>query len=653
MVSPDAGGTIGPPDANAEAVLDASELVDAPDTGVDIDAAGDCSEEAAEEIPTGPDVWINEDDSVYTMSNDIVTVTISKQSGNMKSLVYNGMETIVGGYWSHDTTGGANIITRIAIDPTSNGGDRGEVSVKGISGGIKMGHGPGAEADGDIPADIEIRYSMGRGESGVYTYSIFDHLPEYAAATMTEARFAAGLVDMYDWISVDEQRNRYYPEPVADEDKYAFTAIQSENLAYGWSSTTQKVGWWIINPTIEYLSGGPTKPEFLCHRNTDAAAAPVVLNYWRSSHYGGAGVSVSAGEHWTKVIGPFYMYMNGGDDANAMWDDAKTQAVKEKRKWPYSWVSGVDYPTRNERSAVSGKIVLNDSLMPGGARFIGKLMVGLAYAPYRAESSLGGTREFNWQLDAKHYQFWERVDDQSGSFTIPDVRPGIYTLYAFADGVLGEFTKADITIQTGGAPLDLGQLEWKPIRHGRQLWEIGIANRTATEFMNGDKYFEPDVPLAYPPLFPNDVNFTVDQSDYSRDWYFEHIPHDVNGTAVAAPYQGVVGQGRATPFAIHFNLASSPNGRATLRLAICGTGTNRIDVAVNNTSIGPVSLGIPDGVITGHQVQGLWDERELSVDAALLSQGSNGLTLIVPAGSINNGVIYDYLRLELEDTPTM
>jgi len=38
---------------------------------------------------------------------------------------------------------------------------------------------------------------------------------------------------------------------------------------------------------------------------TNRIAAPCVLNYWRSSHYGGAEVSVAAGEKWSKVIGPF------------------------------------------------------------------------------------------------------------------------------------------------------------------------------------------------------------------------------------------------------------------------------------------------------------------------------------------------------------
>lgn len=597
----------------------------------------------------GSPVTITESDSSYGLSNGIVCARISKRSGTLTSLTYQGLETIAGGFWSHDTTGGSETAARITIHPESTNGNRGEVSVKGISGGVKMGHGPGAEPDGDFPADIEIRYCMERDQPGVYTYCTFEHLQKYPAQSMTEARFCAGLATFFDWITVDEKRNKHYPQPVPDEDKYVYTALQSRNRAYGFSSTTKNLGWWIINPSVEYLSGGPTKVEFLCHRHTDSRAAPVVLNYWRSSHYGGASVTVGEGEHWTKVIGPFLIYINAGGDPNAMWNDSKAQAENEIDKWPYPWVTGVDYPGRDKRSTVSGRIVLRDPLMPGGSRFVGQMTVGLAHPPYAAPSILGGTREITWQLNAKHYQFWTETNDRSGRFSIRNVRPGTYNLYAFADGILGEFVKTAITIEAGGPPVDLGRLEWTPVRRGRQLWDVGTANRTATEFMNGDRYFEPGIPLEYARRFPNDVTFVIGRSDVSRDWYFQHIPHNEDGTAKVAPYRGVLGEGRATPYTVAFELDNSPQGDATLRLAICGTGTKRIDVHVNGSAAGSVALGPPDGAITRHQVQGLWYERELPFAASLMRQGRNTLTLTVPAGPINNGVLYDYVRLELDD----
>ena len=76
-------------------------------------------------------------------------------------------------------------------------------------------------------------------------------------------------------------------------------------------STTRNVGFWFLNPSVGYLSGGPTKVEFLGDRDTNDVEAPTVLSYWRSSHYGGAVVDVVHGEHWTKVIGPFLLYWTG------------------------------------------------------------------------------------------------------------------------------------------------------------------------------------------------------------------------------------------------------------------------------------------------------------------------------------------------------
>ena len=120
-------------------------------------------------------VSVVEDKGSFTLSNGVVTARVSKRSGDLTSLQYKGTEVLTdksghaGAYWSHDTTGGKETVTRVTIDPTANGGERGEVSVKGFSGGVKMGHGPGAAPGGDFPADIEIRYALGRGDAGVYT----------------------------------------------------------------------------------------------------------------------------------------------------------------------------------------------------------------------------------------------------------------------------------------------------------------------------------------------------------------------------------------------------------------------------------------------------------------------------------------------------
>jgi rhamnogalacturonan endolyase len=55
--------------------------------------------------------------------------------------------------------------------------------------------------------------------------------------------------------------------------------------------------------------------------------------------------------------------------------------------------------------------------------------------------------------------------------------------------VLGEFSRPDVTV-AAGQTADLGRLEWKTVRHGRQLWEVGVPNRSAEEFRHGDHYWQ-------------------------------------------------------------------------------------------------------------------------------------------------------------------
>src|SRR5262249_2166114 len=160
-------------------------------------------------------------------------------------------------------------------------------------------------------------------------------------------------------------------------------------------------------------------------------AAPCVLNYWRSSHYGGAVVSVAEGEAWTKVIGPFFLYVNSGSDPQSMWQDAHNQSARETAKWPFDWISGIDYPRRDERATVRGQLLLSDAQSSGAKT--PNLFVGLPHPPYQPPvtppGGFGPPRQIDWQTDAKHYEFWSR-GDAAGDFSISNVRPGKYTLHA-------------------------------------------------------------------------------------------------------------------------------------------------------------------------------------------------------------------------------
>jgi rhamnogalacturonan endolyase len=669
------------------------------------------------------DVTIVDNGRSWTLNNGIVSATINKNNGEMSALMYRGINTMGGGgYWEETPQGAAQVTNTITIDPTKNRGERAEVSVKGITNGTVM-LSPTAPGGGTY-CDIEIRYALGRGDSGIYAYGIFSHPAAYGAMGVGESRYITKLNHDFDWISVDADRNMlectpldwgkgvvvhakeqrilstgYYKNSV--EHKYSYTAVQYKIPAFGWSSTKNHIGVWFINPTIEYLSGGASKQELVCHFDSNDNPDPIILDYWRGTHYGGgATCNINAGENWSKVIGPIFVYCNSiadpkvptkaeldtlestagnpvvpsewKDNATVLWQDALAQANKEKVRWPYDWVNGVDYPHKVERGNVTGQLVLNDP--QAATTKLQHLTVGLAHEDYpggaRFGRSGGGGRSIDWAHDAKFYQFWNDGSDD-GKFTIINVRPGTYTMHAFSDGVLGEFSQANITVEAGKT-LNLGKINWQPVRFGKQLWEIGYPDRTADKFYkgDGDNYWLWGWCVRYGELFPNDITYTIGKSDYHKDWFFEQVPHElsdawknpaakdplnqkfgwVNGGVAGQNMWTAIAHGRATTWTIKFKMDHPGKGTATLRIALAGAdGNGGLQIATNGKSVGAI-YPTATNALRYNTNKSVWNQYWQKFDASLLKQGENQIQLTVPAGDVTSGVVYDYLRLEMDES---
>ncbi|MFT3991803.1 MAG: polysaccharide lyase family protein [Luteolibacter sp.] len=661
---------------------------------------------------TSVPVTLQETATSWLMDNGIVKATIDKKSSNLTSLIYRKLELMgPGGIWQQPPAGQVQL--SVTIDPKQNSGDRAEVSLRGT--GKRM--------------NIEIRYTLERGASGIYTYAIYTHPANYPAGGFGESRFITKLDPRFDWLTVDDDRNL----PMCDNDdirksvvihakeqkilstglyqnsvehKYSYCARPYALPAYGWSSIKDHIGIWFINSSTEYLSGGPNRMDLVCHLDA-TIAHPIILNYWTSGHYaGGTNSRVNSGQDWNKVIGPIFVYCNDltspakatdeeletfrktqGNptipqawtaNATALFKDAIAHSAKIRAQWPFPWVKAADYLHKEQRGQVTGQLVLDDP--QAASTTLPQLRVGLARPDYQGNGGKFANRSGNgklvtWEHDALYYQFWTQGNDD-GTFTIPNVHPGSYTLYAFSNQVLDTFSKADITVKAGET-LDLGKLEWNPVRYGKQLWEIGIPDRTGCEFYKGDgkNYWLWGWPLRYPLLFPQDPTYVIGQSDYRKDWFFIQCPRGesrewLNPKAPDPAHQRFgwmqkgtpgkdmwekIGRGTATTRTIRFDLPASVQGTATLRVALAGSDGNRgngstggLGIAVNDQPVGNIQY-ISTNALRYNTAMGVWREYKQAFDAKLLKTGENRITLTVPAGDLTTGVVYDYLRLELTD----
>lgn len=657
---------------------------------------------------TASPVTLRETDRTFFLDNGILNVRIEKETGEIFSIKYQGQEMLaqdssggaLGGYWSSvgRARGGGQLSAVVRINPKDNNGERVEVS-------CNFHNAPGST---NSPLDVDVRYSLGRGESWIYTYLVWSHKPGYPGFGVAEARYAAKLNPaVFDYMTIDKDRRRQMPTG-ADwdagtplnlkearrmttgihkghaEHKYDYSALIYEIPAYGWSSTKYNLGFWFINPSFEYMGGGPTKAELTGHLDVNPGGTPTLLNMWLGSHYGGSAFSVGEDEDWTKVVGPFAIYCNTAPNHEAMWRDALARARIEAGTWPYNWVNDPHYPRESQRSTVSGQIVFRDPLDPGLK--ISNVWVGLTapnYIPPRTGTNFarrnftnapasgftnspgGGLRggfpaEVDWQRDAKFYQFWIAASP-NGKFIIPNVRAGTYTLRAIADGVIGELALTNIVV-TEGETKQFGTLTWTPARYGRTLWQIGVPDRTAREFRHGDHYWQWGLYFNYAKDFPNDVNYIVGRSDWRKDWNYVQPPRlltqnlgvvgeDDEVTDTLAQFVRATGREvQSTTWSIKFGLSQAPRGAGTLRLAFCGTHAGcRVEVFVNDKSIGDTGPLPSTSAMQRDGIRAFWIEKPLRFDAALLQAGVNVIKLKSHANTWSQGVMYDVVRLELDE----
>ncbi len=701
-----------------------------------------------EKVTGNQPVTLTDNGDSWTMDNGIVKLSVSKKNGTIVigSLMYHGISIVPNRSEFWEQTPAGSITAAVTIDPTTNGGERAEVSVKGVNPGSAGVRGGGAVTEPGsnaarygVPAgpgrggmDLETRYALERGTSGFYTTAEYTHPASYPPAGEGESRFILESMNRdFDWLSVDHDRNMLmtsdddlrkgvvihakeqrilesgvYANSV--EHKYSYNAVMYRLQAWGWSSTKDHIGVYFINPSNEYIGGGAEKLDLIDHMSG------TLLDYWTSGHYGGgSGNHIPAGEDWKHVVGPIFVYFNAlenpkeatqadldkfhasygsgepavpqawRDNALALWDDAVAKSKEVKAAWPYAWVEGLDYPHKDGRGTVTGQLVLNDPFGPQAAKkTLPHLTVGLAHPDYAITSGgftsrYGTGRVVTWPHDGNYYQFWTD-GSEDGRFTIANVRPGTYTLHAFADGVLGEYAKADITVEAG-KKIDLGKLNWQPVRYGRQIWEIGYPDRTADKFYKGDgaNYWLWGWPLRYGDLFPNDVTYAIGKSDYHKDWFFEEVPHSTTDAwknpAAKDPLNqrfGWVnlpdgqqdmwrewGHGKASTWTVKFTMPKAAKGTAVLRIALAGadggngntpSSPGSLTIGVNGQDVGTLHP-VATNALRYNTDKGVWYQYTQQFDAALLKSGENSVTFTVPAGDVTTGVVWDYVRLELND----
>ena len=654
---------------------------------------------------TGSNVTVTDNgNGTVTMANGVLSILITKNGATVNQMNYtfnNGsgtqtLQLLAGGknggefYWEFGGWGGSSW----AYSLVTNNGSYAEVDMY---------------SDSATNGLVDIHFSMLRGSPGFYVTPIWSHRAQDAAMGTGEERDNIYIAPYFNWMSVNDQVQREYgsnatytpafyspqenslctsgPLEGTYDDKYKWSAEFSSERVWGWSSvsdsaygvTGQNVGIWHVVSSWEFYNGGPMKP--------DLNDAPMVNMINGGHYYFGNDSGFAAGETWTRVSGPYFIYVNNVTNtltdpvqtSQALYADAKAQATAEATAWPYSWMNNTNYASAAQRGTVTGQIVINDTFNPNASA--SNLWVGVEQQPAVTINNV-----YDFQLWMKPYEFWTKAD-ANGNFVISNVIAGNnYTLYAFGPGAEGLFMSKNqnggnpgiiynlpatpfTVVVNGGVTNNLGTVTWTPTRVGPTVFEIGYPDRRGDKFRHGDDYWVGDIgpsPTAPSPIwdkfmefpfdFPNGLNYLVGSNRWITDWnYVQSVYPDNNANNTVSSST------------VTFNLASNPTGAtASLLMSIASDDNTPIYVTVNGTLLSsgnatgtpqtslPTSGWFPIQDISDSNIReenhGGYSDERLTFAGSLLRAGNNTINFSfrqAGGSGFTHHFMYDYIRLEL------
>ncbi|KAL7143855.1 hypothetical protein ABFS83_08G219800 [Erythranthe nasuta] len=619
-------------------------------------------------------VQLLEDDTHVVISNGIVSIRLTVPGGSVTNITYNGSDNLLFPENKEADRGHWDIVWNKTAhaDQTDN--------FEGTSYKVIMQNENQTEISftrtwtfnsTKAPLNVDKRYVMLKDSPGFYTYVVLERLPGWPVFYIQEGRVLFKLDEnMFQYMAVSDARQRFMPKnqdrrngqvlgykeavlitnatnPEFNgevDDKYLYSNDNKDIKVHGWVGSNLSIGFWMITPSNEFRTGGPLKQDLTTH------LGPTVLHYFTSTHYAGEVLAIKfkTEEYWKKVIGPVYIYLNSNDSANAdpslLWIDAKQRMEKEEASWPYEFPLSEDFVKSNQRGALSGQLLVRDWFVskqdvPGASAYVGLALPGEAGS---------------WHYENKGYQFWTKTDE-NGSFTIKNVVPGNYSLFAWVPGFVGDYKHASNITITPGSNIQATNVVFVPPRNGSTLWEIGIPDRTAAEFFIPDpsptykmypykehveKFRQYGLWARYKDIHPvTDQVYIVGLSDYTKDWFFAHVPRNVGPKLY-----------NATTWQIIFELKNITEGSYTLQLALASANGAEVQVRVNNPESAEVFTtgGIgKDNTIARHGIHGRYHLYSIGIADTQLVVGNNTIFLTQTRKlSPFSGVMYDYLRLE-------
>jgi hypothetical protein len=281
--------------------------------------------------------------------------------------------------------------------------------------------------------------------------------------------------------------------------KYDYSSYEYLHQAEGVYGTSMAA--WMVVPSQESLTGGPTKQDLIFTGNL------LIMEAYSNHLDNQISFPVPKGTVMHRLYGPFYLHFNAFSGANptaaSLYQEALTAADQLK-------------------PAYDGEAeLLTSGYVPSTGR--GEVHASIEGAKgldlNQAWAVLSDNRT-NVQYSHAGNQYWMNINP-AGIANFHNVVPGTYRLSVYALGQWGELRQDNITVSANQTTKTSASLAGENFGSLAPIWMIGTADRSSHEFLHGQIKNPIDLDLNYTDQYTARLGNSVqDDREYWGNWNY-------------------------------------------------------------------------------------------------------------------------------------
>jgi len=305
--------------------------------------------------------------------------------------------------------------------------------------------------------------------------------------------------------------------------KYDYSSYEYLHKAEGVFGA--KLAAWMVVPSTESLTGGPTKQNLIFTGNL------LIMEAYSNHLDNQINFNVPASASMHRLYGPFYLHFNQFSDTHATAASLYEEALASAEQIAQA------YDTETA--------LLNSGYIPSVNRGEVQVKIGAA-------KGLGLNQGWvvlsdahtNFQYSHAGWEYWENINP-AGIANFHTVAPGTYRVSVYVLGQWGELRQDGVIVKPGATTHVSAGITPENFSSAQPIWTIGTADRSSHEFLHGQIANPVDLDSHYADEYTARADGSVqDDRQYWGNWNYWEDFASSNGAVVY--YATPVGSTAAT-----------------------------------------------------------------------------------------------------------